>query len=180
MGEIGDGVVVGEKGGIGGGQDEVVALFDAKFVAGVVEEKRLDGVGGTAAVVLHGGDHELDEEIAAVWRPANGVCEVTEEPIVARIFLAFEEAASLAVWLLNPDVVVLEVVKLGFDLAIGGKSDGVVGTEGEGGDLVVDGMKGIVEVLRLGGRKQEKRIHPEEAKRTEQAEKGVARRGGPA
>lgn len=167
LGKIDNGVVVREKSGIGGGEDEVVALFDAKFVAGVVEEKRLDGVGGAAAVVLHGGDHELDEEIAAVRRPANGVREVTEELIVARVFLAFEETASLAVWLLDPDIVVLEVVKLGFELAISGKSDGVVGTEGEGGDLVVDGTKRIVEVLGLGGRKKEKRIHREDTERAE-------------
>ena len=73
--------------------------------------------------------------------------------------------ASLAVWLVNPDVVVLEVVKLGFELVIGGKSDGVVGTEGEGGDFVVDGMKRIVEGLGPGRGKKEKRIHTKDAER---------------
>src|SRR5207302_602507 len=166
-----------EKGGIGGSEDEVVAFVDAKSVAGVVEEKRLDGVGGVAALVLHGGGHELDKEIAAVRRPANGVHEVAEQLIVARIFLAFEKMASLAVWLVNPDVVVLEVVKLGFELVIGGKSDGVVGTEGEGGDFVVDGMKRIVEGLGPGRGKKVKTIHTKDAERCEYAETEVARRG---
>jgi hypothetical protein len=125
---------------------------------------------------LHGGGHELDEEITAVRRPANGVHEVAEELIVARVFLAFENTASLAVRLLNPDVVVLEVVKFGFELAIDGKSDGAVRTKGEGGDFVVDGMKRIVEGLGPGGRKIEKRVRTEDAESKEYTEKEMARR----
>ena len=53
--EIRDGVVVGKKSGVGGAKKEVVALVDAHFVAGVVEEKRFDRVGGVAALVLDGG-----------------------------------------------------------------------------------------------------------------------------
>jgi hypothetical protein len=120
---------------------------------------------------LHGGGHELDEEIAAAGRPAHGIDEVAEEPIVARIFLAFEKTSALAVRVLNPDVVVLEVVKLGFEAVIDGKSDGVVGTEREGGDFVVDGMKRIVEVLGLGGNADEKK---EKDTKEEEAEEELA------
>jgi hypothetical protein len=91
--------------------------------------------------------------------------------------LAFENTASLAVWLVNPDVVVLEVVKLRFELVIGGKSDGVVGTEGERGDFVVDGMKRIVEGLGPGREKTEKRIYTKDQERWEYAEIEATRRG---
>jgi hypothetical protein len=64
--EIRDGVVVGKKSSVRGAEKEVVALVDARFVAGVVEEQRLDGVCGVAALVLDGGGKELDQEIVAV------------------------------------------------------------------------------------------------------------------
>src|SRR5215467_2925842 len=95
--EISDGVVVGKKGGVGGVEKEVVALVDARFVAGVVEKERLDGVRGIAAVgIFDGSGEKLDSEIAAVGRPADGVGQVTEKLRAARVFLAFEKAASLA------------------------------------------------------------------------------------
>src|SRR5205085_6312029 len=169
--EIGDGVVVGKKRGVGRVEDEAVAFVDLDFVAGFVEEQRLDGVGGVAAVV-DGGGEKLDEEIAAVRRPANRVREIAEELVAARVFLTLEKAVAMAASILDPDVVVLEVVALGFQFVIDGKGDGVVGTEGEGGDFVVDGAERILEVLGASGRGEEREKkninaeNPEETQRT--------------
>ncbi len=151
LGEVSDGVVVGKKGGVGGFEKEVVAFVDADFVSGVVEKKGLHGVAGVAAVVLHGSGQELDEQVVAVGRPANGIGQVAEELVAARVFLTFEKAVALAVGFLEPDVVVLEVVELGLEPVINGKRDGVVGAEGKGGDFGLDGAEGIVEVLSAGG-----------------------------
>lgn len=147
LGEVGDGVVVGEEGRVGGVEDEIVAFADAEFVAGVVKEKRLNGVDGVAAILLNGGGEKLDEEIVAVGRPTDGIGQVTDELVAARVFLAFEKAAALAACVLNPDVVVLEVVLFGFEVVVNGKSDAAVGAEGKGGDFLVDGGKRFVEVL---------------------------------
>ena len=62
----------------------------------------------------------------AVGRPANGVGQVAEKLIAARIFLAFKDAAALATSVLDPDVVVLEVVLFGFEVVVNGKSDTAV------------------------------------------------------
>ena len=64
--EIGDGVVVGQKRGVGGAEKEIVAFVDARFVAGVVEEERLDRVCGVAAVGFDRSGEELDGEIFSV------------------------------------------------------------------------------------------------------------------
>jgi hypothetical protein len=85
--------------------------------------------------------------------------------------LAFENAVALAVGFLEPDVVVFEIVELGFELVIDGKGDGVVGTEGESGDFLIDGTERIVEILGAGGRKKEKRINTEGTESAEDAEK---------
>ncbi len=57
----------------------------------------------------------------------------------------------LAAGVLQPDVVVFEVVELGFETAVDGIDDAAVGSVGEGGDVFVDGLEGLVEILRVGG-----------------------------
>ncbi len=102
--------------------------------------------------MVDGGDEKLGKEIAAVGRPADGIGEIAEQLVVARVFLAFQETMAMAASILDPEVVVLEVVLLGFELVIDGKGDSVVGTEGKRGDFVVDGTERVVEVLGAGGR----------------------------
>src|SRR5207302_6084540 len=81
---------------------------------------------------------------------------------------SFEETAALAASVLDPDVVVLErIVNFCFHSAIDGIRDASIGGVSEGGDVFVDGLERLVEVL--GGasrRKKEKRINTE---RTESA-----------
>jgi hypothetical protein len=94
--------------------------------------------------------------------------------IAARIFLAFEKAAALASSVLDPDVVVLEVVLFGFEVVVDGKGDAAVGRERESSDFFVDRGGGLVEVLRASGG-AEGRINTEDtedAEGTEGTEKG--------
>ena len=168
--EIRDGVVVGKKGGVGGAEKEVVAFVDARFVAGVVEEERFDGVVGVAALVFDSGGEKLDEEIVAVGRPADGVGQVAEELVAAGVFLAFEDAAAFAARFLDPDVVVLEVVLFGFEVVVDGKGDAAVGSKREGGDFFVDGGGRLVEILGVGGG-ADRRANTEDAENTEGTEK---------
>ncbi|OLC95315.1 MAG: hypothetical protein AUH86_12230 [Acidobacteria bacterium 13_1_40CM_4_58_4] len=87
----------------------------------------------------------------AVGRPAEPIDHIAERLIAAREFLAFEEAAALAAGVLEPDVIVLEVILLGFELAVNRVGNAAVGSEGEGGDFFVDGLEGLVEILGAGG-----------------------------
>jgi hypothetical protein len=136
--EIDDCGVVGKEEWSGGVEDYAVAFVDADLVAGVVEEQRLEGVFGFTGIVDDGGGEEFGEYHAAVGRPAEGIDDVTERPVAAAVFLAFEQAAALAVGILEPDVIMLEVVFLGFEIAMDGEGDAAIGGIGEGGDVFVD------------------------------------------
>jgi hypothetical protein len=55
-----------------------------------------------------------------------------------------EQATALAVGFLDPDIVVLEIVFFGFDIAACGIDDAAVGGEREGGDFVIDVLERLV------------------------------------
>src|ERR1700687_2580663 len=151
--EVSDGGVIGQTDAVGGVRDYAVTFVDADFLAGVIEEKSLEGVFGLAGIVDNGGGEELGENHAAVGRPAEGIDEIAERVIPARVFLAFEETAALAASVLDPDVVVLErVVEFCFDSAIDGIDDAAIGGVGEGGDFLVDGLERLFKVFGFGGR----------------------------
>src|SRR5260370_23764301 len=108
---------------------------------------------------------------------AEGIDEITEILIAARVFLSFEETAALAASVLDPDVVVLErVVDFCFHFAIDGIDDAAVGGVGEGGDLLVDGLEGLVEVLGAGGG-QRTAAHKSAGQRTETAKPTKSTKG---
>src|SRR5260370_8908182 len=138
FGELDDGGVVGKEEGSGGVEDYAVAFVDADLVAGVVEEQRLEGVFGFTGIVDDGGGEEFGEYHAAVGRPAEGIDDLTERPVAAAVFLAFEQAAALAVGVLEPNVIMLDVVFLGFEIAMDGEGDAAVGGIGERRDAVID------------------------------------------
>ena len=71
--------------------------------------------------------------------------------------MAFEKAAALAAGVLEPNVIVLELVELGLETAIDGVGDAAVGAEGEGGDFFVDGLERLVEILGAGRRQEAER-----------------------
>ena len=146
--EVADGAAVGKPEGVGGIEDEAVALGDANLFSVVLEEQRLRGILRFAGVVNDGGGEKFGEEHAAVRRPAKRVDDVAERLVAAREFLAFENAAALAASVLNPDVVVFEVVEFGFEVAVDGEDDAAVGRVGKGGDFLVDGLDWFVEILR--------------------------------
>jgi hypothetical protein len=58
-----------------------------------------------------------------------------------------EQTAAFAVGFLEPDVVVLEIIFFGFDVAADGVNEAAVGSEREGGDFFVDVLERLVEVL---------------------------------
>src|SRR5207302_7676589 len=100
------------------------------------------------------GGEELREEEMAVGRPVEPVDQIAEDLRAAGVFLSFEETAALAAEVLDPDVVVLErVVDFCFHPAIDGINDAAVGGVREGGDVFVDGLERLVEVLSAGGGK---------------------------
>ena len=76
-----------------------------------------------------------------------GVDGVGKECIAAGEFVALEKAAALAVGFLEPDVVVLEIVFFGFDVAADGIDDAAVGSKREGSDFIVDVLERLVEIL---------------------------------
>jgi hypothetical protein len=71
--------------------------------------------------------------------------------------LAFEKAAALAAGVLEPDVIVLELIEFGFETAIDGVGYAAVGAEGKSCDIFVDGLERLVEVLRAGDVGREKK-----------------------
>src|SRR5207245_1238495 len=171
FGEVDDGGIIGEPGGVRSVGDHAVTLGDANFLAGVVEDERLRGVLGFATVVHDRGGEELGEDQAAVGGPAKGVNHVAEGLVAAGELLAFEQAAALAASFLEPDVVVFKVVKLGFEVAMNGIDDAAIRGEGESGDFFVDVLERLVEVLgEAGSRKKEKRINTEDTESAEDTE----------
>ncbi len=116
------------------------------FLAAVLEREGLERVFGAAFFDDAGGE-KLGEEEVAIGRPVERVYSVGEELIATSKFIALENAAALAIGVLNKDVVVLKVVFFGFDVAADGVDDAAVGGEAESGDLVVDVLERLVEVL---------------------------------
>ena len=147
FGEVSDGVAVHEPLSRSGIENEVFALGDAEFVTGIVEEKSLKGVFGSAGVIGNGGGDEAREDKTATRGPLKRVNDVAESLRAARIFGAFEDAAALAAGFLNPDVVAAEFVLFCFEHAASGEDDTAVGGDGEGGDVFVDVMERFVEIL---------------------------------
>ena len=121
------------------------------FFAAVLESKSLEGVFGAAFFDDAGGE-KLGEEEAAVGRPMEGVDGVGKKFIAATELVALQDAAALAISVLNKDVVVLKVVFFGFDVAANGVDDAAVGREAKSGDLFVDVLEGFVEILSAGVR----------------------------
>jgi len=152
--EIDDGGVVLQPGGVVTVLDEAFALADTDFLAAILERESHGGIFGAAAFVDDAGGEKLRKEHAAVGRPVEGVDGVREKGVAAVELVALEQAAALAVDFLEPDVVVLEIVFFGFDVAAGGIDDAAVGSEREGGDFIVDVLEGLVEILRASSRKR--------------------------
>jgi hypothetical protein len=178
FGEVDDGVAVEEKSSVRTVTNDAVAFAKMQFVAGVVEGQGDHGVFGAVGFVIDGGGEELGEDEMAVGRPVEGVGGVGKEFVAASVFGAFEKAALLAVGFHEPDVVVLEVEFFGFDVAADAVDDAAVRGKAEGGDLFVDGLERLVEILGVGGEREEKRFNTEdtEEKSTEDVEKRVAPR----
>src|SRR2546430_150435 len=146
-----DGDIVGKKEGIGGIGNDAVTLGDANLVAAVVEEKGHEGIFGPAGIVDDGSGEKTGEDEVSIRRPAEGINDVAEGLVAVVEFLAFEKTAALAVGVLEPGVIVLEVVELGFEVAMNGIDDAVVGSKREGSDVFVDGLEGLIEILGEGG-----------------------------
>src|SRR6266850_4097493 len=147
FGEEVDRDVVGEEERVGGVENDAVAFGDANFFPAVVEEQSLEGVFCFAGVVDHGAGEQLGEDDVAVSGEAERISDVAEGLVAAGKFLAFEEPAALAASVLQPDVVVFEVVELGFVVAMDGIDDAAIGSVGEGGDVFVDGLERLLETL---------------------------------
>ena len=118
------------------------------FFAAVFKRESHGGIFGAAAFVDHAGGEELREEHASVGRPAESVDGIREKRVATVEFVALEQAAALAICFLDPDVIVLEIVFFGFDVAANGIDDAAVGSERESGDFVVDILERLVEILR--------------------------------
>jgi len=147
LGEVDDGGVVLEPGGVEAVLDGALAFAEADFFAVVFESEGHEGVFGAAGFVDDGGGEELGEDEATVGRPMEGVADVGKRLIAAIKFVALEQAAALAIEFLNPDVVVLEIVLFGLEVAADGIDDATVRCKREGGDLVVDVLERLIEVL---------------------------------
>jgi hypothetical protein len=61
-----------------------------------------------------------------------------------------QDAAAFAVGVLNPDVVVLQIIFFGFDVAAHGIGDAAIGGEAERGNLLVDILQRLFEILGAG------------------------------
>src|SRR5260370_18822829 len=166
----GVGGVVGQHGGVGGVEDYVVTFVDMDLLGGVGEEHCLEGVFRLTGVIENRRGEKLREDEMPVGGPAERVDEIAERLIAARVFLPFEEAAAFAVGVLKPDVVVLKrVVDFCFHSAVDGIDDAAVGSVGEGGNFLVDGLERLVEILGFGGR-QSATAHKRAHQRTETTE----------
>lgn len=117
------------------------------FFAAVFKRESHGGIFGAATFVNHARGEELREEHASVGRPAESVDSIGEKRVAAIEFVALEQTAALAVGVLDPDIIVLQIVFLGFDVAAHGIDDAAVGSEREGGNFVVDILERFVEVL---------------------------------
>src|SRR5258708_16698001 len=89
----------------------------------------------------------MGEDQAAIGGPAKGVHHVAEGLVAEGELLAFEQAAALAASFLEPDIVVFEVVKLGFEFAMNGIDDTAIGCAGESGDFFVAVLERLVHLL---------------------------------
>jgi hypothetical protein len=139
-------------------------------VAVVVEDESHEGIFGLARVVYNGGGGKLRKKETAVGRPAERIDDVAEELGAAIELLTFKEAAALAVRFLEPDIVVVEVVEFGFEATMNRIGDAAVGGEGEGGDVLFDGLERLVEILGAGrGREKEKRINTRDKEKEAQS-----------
>ena len=139
------------------------------FFAAVFKRESHGGIFGPATFVDHAGGKELREEHAPIGRPAESVDGIGEKSVAAVEFVALEQTAALAVSFLDPDVVVLQIVFFGFDIAANGIDDAAVGSERESGDFVVDVLEGLVEILSVNSR-NENTAAEEKNQRTETLE----------
>jgi len=191
--KIRDGRVVDEKDGVFGVVNQRIVATQPDFFAAIVDDERHEFVLSLAGFVDDERREELREEIAAIGRPAEAVHRVRKRSIgeiefriefaffpgdgffvavdedgvfVDGEFRAFEDAAAFAVGVLNPNVVVLEIVFFVVDVPADTESDATVGGDGESRQLFVDGEGGFVELLG-GGRKNKAGIYTENAENTE-------------
>lgn len=135
--EIDDRGIVLKPGGVVAVLDDALTFAEVKFFAAVFEGERLEGVFG-ATFFDDGGGEKLREDQTAVGGPMEGIDGVGEKFFAAVELVALKEAASFAVGVLNPDIVVLQIVFFSFDVAADGVGDASVGSEAEGGDFFVD------------------------------------------
>jgi len=195
--KIGDGRIVDEEDRVFGVVNERIVAAEADFLAGVVDDEGHEFVLSLAGLVDDERGEKLREEIAAIGRPTEAVHRIRKRGVgeiefgielaffpgdrffvavdedgvfIDGKFRAFEDAAALAVGVLNPDVVVLEIVFFVVNVAADAESDATVGRDGEGGEFFVDGEGGFVELLG-GGTKNETGIYTENAENTEGTEK---------
>ena len=90
----------------------------------------------------------------AIGRPAKGIDDVAERLVAAAELLAFEQATALAVGFLKPDVVVFEVILLGFEVSMDGINDAAIGGISKGIDVVINVDERLVEILGAGSGKR--------------------------
>ncbi len=176
FGEEIDGDIVGKKERIGRFGNDAVTFGDAYFVAAVVEQEGHEGIFSLAGIVDHGSGEESGEDEVSVGRPAEGIDDVAERLITAVEFLALQKATALTTGVLEPDVVVREVVELGFEVTMNGIYDAVVGSKGKGSNVFVDGLEGLIEILDQ-GRGNGGAAQEDAEQRTHKAEPARAVRG---
>ena len=138
FGEVDDGGVVLQPGGVVAVLDDAFEFADTDFFAVVFESQHGEGVFGAAVFVDDSGGEKLGENHAAIGRPVERVHGVGKEFVAASEFVALKNFTALAAGVLDPDVVVLKVVLFGLDVATNRKDDAAVGREAEGGDFFVD------------------------------------------
>lgn len=133
--------------GVGAVLDDAIEAADFNLLAVVFEHESHERLFGSTAIILNAHGVEKGQKHAAIRGPAKTIHGVRKSASAASEFVALNEAAALAVRFLNPDVIVLNVVLLGVNVVANGIGDAGVGGKREGGDVFVDVVERLVEIL---------------------------------
>jgi len=163
--EKGHGGAVGQPARMRRFKKEILAVSEFEQLAGVFEDQGHLRVAGGAAVVGNHGDKKLGKDGVAVGREVESIDAVTEKRIAVDEFFALQNAAALAVGILKPDIVPLQIVLFGFQKLANGINDAAIGAEGEGGDVFVDGMQRLFQVDILSVRWRNRKVSDDGAKK---------------
>jgi len=152
FGKISDGGAVGEPSRVAGFEKNILAVGKLDDLAGVFDDQHDARVGGVGVVFSGQRQEDFGEDGVAVGPPMKCFNAVAEERVAVNELVAFEKTAATAARFLEPDVVALEDELFGFYDLRDGVNHVAVGSEGEGGDVFVDGLQRLLEINGLGKR----------------------------